>query len=43
MRRPHSHRREVGGGAFDELLRHMADFSRYMQIEQTGRGWEPAK
>jgi hypothetical protein len=35
MRRPHSHRREVGGVSFDELLRHMADFSRYMQIEQT--------
>jgi len=31
------------GVSLDELLRHMADFSRYMQIEQTGRGWEPAK
>jgi len=29
--------------SFDELLRNMADFSRHMQIEQIGRGWEPAK
>ena len=33
----------TGGVSFDELLRNMADFSRHMQIEQSGRGWEPAK
>ncbi len=33
----------TGGVSFGELLRHMADFSGHMQIEQIGRGWEPAK
>ncbi len=33
----------TGGVSFDELLRNMADFSRHMQIEQIGRGWESAK
>jgi len=33
----------TGGISFDELLRHMADFNGYKQIEQTGRGWVPAK
>ena len=33
----------TGDVSFDELLRNMADFSRHMQIEQIGRGWEPAK
>jgi len=33
----------AGGVSFDEVLRHMADFSRHMQIEQIGRGWEPTK
>jgi hypothetical protein len=33
----------IGGVSFDELLRNMADFSRHMQIEQSGRGWEPTK
>ena len=33
----------TGGVSFDELLRNMADFSRHMQIEQIGRGWEPTK
>ena len=31
------------GVSFDELLLHMADFRRHMQVEQAGRGWEPAK
>jgi len=33
----------TGGVSFDELLRNMADFSRHMQIEQIGQGWEPTK
>jgi len=39
---PHVWRKGLAGGvSFDELLLHMADFSRYMQIEQTGHGWGP--
>ena len=33
----------TGGVSFDELVRNMADFSRHMQFEQIGHGWEPAK
>ncbi len=33
----------TGGVSFGELVRNMADFRRHMQIEQIGRGWEPAK
>ncbi len=33
----------TGGVSFDALLRNMADFSRHMQIEQIGQGWEPTK
>jgi hypothetical protein len=33
----------ASGVAFDELIQHMADFRRYMQVEQTGRGWRPSK
>ncbi len=33
----------AGGVSFDELLLHMADFSRYMKIEQTGHGWGPTQ
>lgn len=33
----------AGGISFDELLRHMADFDGYKQIEQTGHGWVPTK
>lgn len=33
----------AGGVPLDELLLHMADFSRYMQIEQTGHGWGPTR
>lgn len=36
-------RGSTGGVSFDELIRHMADFNRHMQIEQIGRGWAPAK
>ena len=32
----------AGGVSLDEMLQHMADFRRYMQIEQTGGGWQPA-
>lgn len=32
----------AGGVSLDEVLHHMADFRRYMQIEQTGGGWQPA-
>ena len=32
-----------GGVSFDELVLHMADFRRYMQIEQTGHGWGPTR
>ena len=33
----------AGGVSFGELLLHMADFSRHMQIEQTGHGWAPTR
>ena len=33
----------AGGVSFGELLLHMADFSRHMQIEQTGHGWGPTR
>ena len=33
----------AGGLSVDELLQHMADFSGYMQIDYTGRGWQPAR
>jgi len=41
---PRVWRRGLSGGvSLDELLQHMADFRRYMQIEYTGGGWRPAK
>lgn len=33
----------AGGVSLDEVLRHMADFSRYMDIGYTNRGWGPAR
>ena len=33
----------AGALSVDELVQHMADFRRYMQIEYTGRGWRPAR
>ena len=33
----------AGGLSVDELVQHMADFRRYMQIEYTRRGWRPAR
>lgn len=40
----HVWRRGLAGGVtFEEMLRSMADFKRYLQIEQTGRRWEPPK
>jgi hypothetical protein len=33
----------TGGVSLDEVVEHMADFRKYMQIEQDGHGWEPSK
>lgn len=33
----------TGGVSLDEVVQHMADFQKHMQIEQTGHGWGPSK
>jgi hypothetical protein len=29
--------------SLDEVVQHMADFRKHLQIEQTGHGWEPSR
>ena len=33
----------TGGVSLAEIAQHMADFRKYMGIEQTGQGWAPSK
>jgi hypothetical protein len=33
----------TGGVSLHEVVQHMADFRKHLQIEQTGHGWERAK
>jgi len=33
----------TGGVSLDEVVQHMADFRKHMQVEQTGHGWEPSR
>jgi hypothetical protein len=33
----------TGRVSLDEVLEHMADFRKHLQIDQTGHGWEPSR